>query len=517
VALSLGNLCAGLRGLELQGDSGTIIDSITADSRKAGPGVLFVAVRGTGGDGHRFVDQALAAGSPSVAVAHDALNIPSPDATGNPAVLVADDTRPLPALLSQRLEGYPDRKLWTAAVTGTNGKTTVSYLLQGMLSVLQGPCGLLGTIRYDDGTTSIPAPLTTPGGPEFYHWLGLMKAGGCRSVAMELSSHGLDQGRVAGLGLDVAVMTNLGRDHLDYHGDKAAYLKAKAHIMDLLRPGDEGVGAERPGVLVLNAADPVLNSLATGDVPVVRFRAEPGLANGAVDLQVTRASLTMSGTVLELDWRGRPVTLRSPLVGTFNAANLTAALAAGLALDIDPAACAEALAGLDQVPGRLERIPLPSGGLAVVDYAHTHDALEAVLNTCDKLAEGRLMVVFGCGGDRDKGKRPLMGEVAARSADRTWITSDNPRTEDPAAICAEVKVGYDTAGQARSQACEVIEDRTTAITMALAETHQGDIVVVAGKGHEDYQLVGDKVLDLDDRRIVRDWVAGRVAGEDRRD
>jgi len=508
VALSLGNLCAGLQGLELRGDPATEIEKITADSRQAGPGVLFVAVRGTGGDGHLFVDQAVAAGSPAVAVERNSLPDPAHFRDGSFPLLLAEDTRPLPALLSRRLEGEPDRDLWTAAVTGTNGKTTVSYLLQGMLTSLHGPCGLLGTIRYDDGVSSIPAPLTTPGGPEFNRWLGRMKSGGCRSVAMELSSHGLDQGRVAGLGLDVALMTNLGRDHLDYHGDTATYLAAKARIIEHLRPGDDDAGTGKAGVLVLNAGDPVLANLATGSVPVVRFRAEPGEAGESVDLQVTSIRLSMEGTTLELDWRGRPVTLNSPLVGRFNAVNLTAALGAGLALGLEPERCAEALGGLDQVPGRVERLALPSGGLAVVDYAHTHDALEAVLGTCDELADGRLLVVFGCGGDRDRGKRPLMGAVAARSADQVWITSDNPRTENPDTICRDVKAGYDEVASPRSRSCEVIVDRTSCVAKALAETRRGDIVVVAGKGHEDYQLIGSEVLDLDDRQIIRDWIAG---------
>jgi UDP-N-acetylmuramoyl-L-alanyl-D-glutamate--2,6-diaminopimelate ligase len=330
---------------------------------------------------------------------------------------------------------------------------------------------------------------------------------------MELSSHGLDQGRVAGLGLDVAVMTNLGRDHLDYHGDLASYLAAKARIIDHLRPGHGTGGTGRPGVLVVNGADPAFAGLDAGDRTVVRFRAEPGPVVAGCDLQVLAADLDLDGIHLELDWRGRALEVRSPLVGRFNAANLTAALAAGLALELDPPACCEALAGLDQVPGRMERIDLPGGGLAVVDYAHTPDALAAVLHTCGELATGNVLAVFGCGGDRDRGKRPLMGAVAAAAADRTWITSDNPRSEDPAAICADVLAGYEETTGRRSRSVAVIVDRREGIRAAIAAAGRGDIVVVAGKGHEDYQLVGDRVLDLDDRRIVREWIGETGHGD----
>ncbi|MCP4572426.1 MAG: UDP-N-acetylmuramoyl-L-alanyl-D-glutamate--2,6-diaminopimelate ligase [bacterium] len=492
MAVSLADLAAVFPGAKLLGDGKEIVTAVTADSREAGPGVLFVAVRGTGGDGHGFLDAAVAAGCAAVAVMDPQAADGIQDRVN---CLLLDDTRPAPALAARRLHGEPDTKLRTAAVTGTNGKTTVSYLLQAMLGILDGPCGLLGTIRYDDGEVCETAPLTTPGGPVLHAWLARMVDTGCRSVAMELSSHALAQDRAAGLGLDVAIMTNLGRDHLDYHATADGYLAAKARILELLRPG---------GVLVLNAADPVLSTLATGDHPVVRFAAER--AAGPVDLQVTDARLGLTGTRLELDWRDTALELDSPLVGRFNVENLTAALAAGLALGHDAEACLQALSRLDQVPGRLERFDLPRGGLAVVDYAHTHDALGAVLAACDELTDGVLLAVFGCGGDRDRGKRPLMGQVAALGADRVWITNDNPRGEDPEVIAAAVLAGHDGVASPRSTGCRVVLDRPAAIGQALAAAGNGDLVVVAGKGHEDYQLVGDEVLHLDDREIIRHWI-----------
>ena len=495
--MKLARLMAALPGACLQGDGEVDVTAVTADSRKADASTLFVAVRGTAGDGHRYLPDVAARGCRAVVV-EEAVGLDFP------ALVQTADTRPAPALLARALARCPDQEMVTCAVTGTNGKTTVSYLMRGLLGGVAGPCGLVGTISYEDGRRSVPAPLTTPGGPVFYQWLGAMRDNGCRSVAMELSSHALDQQRTAGLELDVAIMTNLGRDHLDYHATLEDYLRAKCRIIDHLRVGR--------GALVLNAEDPHLNPLSAGEHPVVRFSANPSSTQPA-DLKVTAARLGLQGTTLELDWRGTDLRLSSPLVGRYNVENLCAALAAGLALGYPAESCLDALGAMPQVPGRMERIDLPGGGLAVVDYAHTHDALEAVLAACDELVQGRLLVVVGCGGDRDRGKRPLMGGVAARCSDATWITSDNPRSEDPAAICGHIMAGYDEVTEARSSACRVIVDRTTAIEAALLEAGAGDIVVVAGKGHEDYQIVGQQRLHLDDREIIRHWVDRQSAGE----
>jgi len=505
VALSLQKLFAPIAGARISGNSQVTVTGVTADSREAGPGVLFLAVRGTTVDGHDYLAQAAAAGCSAVAVETGA-DLPARTlaALANLPVIRVTRTRDLPARLSRHLRGCPDQTLCAMGITGTNGKTTTAFLLQGLLNQLAGPCGLMGTIRYEDGLDSLPAPLTTPGGPVLFHWLGRMRDNGCRSVALEVSSHALDQDRAAGLELDVAVMTNLGRDHLDYHADLDDYLRAKAGIMSLL---ERGPGSPKgAGSLVLNAADPSLAGLDTGDHPVIRFAAGPVPAGRpAADLTLQAAELTLDGTVLDLVWHGATHRLHSPLVGRFNVENLMAALAAGLAGGFDLETCLQALSGLSQVPGRLERFALPSGGIAVVDYAHTHDALAAVLETCDELGQGRLLVVFGAGGDRDRGKRPLMGEVAARLADGVWITSDNPRSEDPAQICADIQAGLEACRTPRAREVHLVVDRTTAIEAALAAAAVGDIVVVAGKGHEDYQLVGDQVLDLDDRRTITDW------------
>jgi len=507
MALTLAQLCAPWPDLEIQGDRTVPIVAVVEDSRRAGPGAAFVAVRGHGSDGHAYVAAAIAAGATAVIVDRSRLaELRAAPLESRPVAWVAAScTRGLPARLARECEGRPDTSLTVAGVTGTNGKTTTSFLLQALLGRIAGPCGLLGTIRYDDGRTPLKAPLTTPGGPELFAWLGRMVQGGCRSAAMEISSHALDQERPGDLALDVAVLTNLGRDHLDYHGDLARYLAAKGRILALLR-GDARRG-KPDGAAAINAGDPALAGLASDGLAVVRFATAPARASGPLDLVVRRAELALAGTTLELDWRGRRLTVTSPLVGRFNVENLTAALAGGLALGLDPAACADALAGVSQVPGRMERFLLPSGALVVVDYAHTHDALAAVLATCRELCRRRLGVVFGCGGDRDRGKRPLMGQVAAGLADLVWITSDNPRSEEPAAICAEIAAGFDAAPAPRATGREVVVDRTTAIDAALAAAGEGDVIVIAGKGHEDYQLVQGRTLHLDDREIVRAWIA----------
>jgi len=508
MAMTLARLCAPCPGLRLTGDAQTAITSVTVDSRRAGPGALFVAVRGASADGHAFVADAVAAGCAAVAV--DAARLPElglDAAAGRPvAIVAAPGTARLPALLARELHGRPDERLVVAGVTGTNGKTTVAFLLRALLGELRGPCGLLGTVRYETGRAVRPAPLTTPDGPTLYALLDEMVDAGARAAALELSSHALDQGRAAGLALDVAVLTNLGRDHLDYHADLTAYLAAKVRIVDLLRDGPRAKG---PGALVWNAADPAFAGLAAAGagLRLVRFDAGGGAAEGTAEVRVVRRELSAAGTRLAIDCLGERLELVSPLVGRFNVENLAAALAAGVALGLPAAACAAALARAEQVPGRLERIALPSGGVAVVDYAHTADALAAAAAACRELAAGRLLLVFGCGGDRDRGKRPLMGAVAAREADAVWITSDNPRGEEPAAICDAIRDGFAAEAAPRAGACAVVLDRTAAIGAALAAARDGDVVLVAGKGHEDYQLIGGRRLDLDDRRLVRDWIA----------
>ena len=503
--VTLGTLSERFPSLRLDGAAETVVRRVVVDSRDCDAGALFVAVKGHVIDGHRYVADVVTAGCAAVLVSDPAAGAIAADA-GVP-VFTAADTRPWPARLARDLNDRPDASLKVIGVTGTNGKTTTTFLTRDMLAGFG--CGLLGTIRYETGAQSGAAPLTTPDGPALYGLLAEMRDHGLGAVAMEISSHALDQSRVADLALDVAVMTNLSRDHLDYHGSLDSYLAAKVRILDLL---DGERRDKEPGVAVINADEPLFDDVIAADGPrCVRYRVGHRVKPPSdVDLCLVDSDLSADGTTLRYDYRGRTLALSSRLVGRFNVENLTSALAVGLALDLDPDACTAALAAAGQVPGRIEIFALPQGASAVVDYAHTPEALAAVLDSCRDFTSGRLIVVFGCGGDRDRGKRAEMGAVAARLADDTWITSDNPRSEDPASICDMIYFGFRAETDVRAGACRVEVDRTRAIRSALAVAGDGDTVVIAGKGHEDYQIIGDQRLDLDDREIVRDWI-GEVA------
>jgi UDP-N-acetylmuramoyl-L-alanyl-D-glutamate--2,6-diaminopimelate ligase len=509
--VSLERLCSPWPGLRLEGRRDIEVAAVTADSRRCGAGSVFVATRGSAADGHVYVPQAVAAGCAAIVVASDRRDSLALEVDGGrpPAVLTVPDTRGWAARLGRELAGRPDEELLVAGVTGTNGKTTVAFLLRSILTELAGASGLLGTVRYDAGGGPQAAGLTTPDGPTLYGLLRRMRENGQRAVAMEISSHALDQERTADLALDVAVLTNLSRDHLDYHRDMESYVAAKLRILDLLRAAPRR--RKRPGTAVINGADPAFAGVVPEGLRVLRFAAT---GEAGADVRVLASRLSTGGTELVLEHDGERHMLSSPLVGRFNVENLTAAYTAGIALGLEPGRTVAALARVDRVDGRLERFALPGGGTAVVDYAHTPAALDAVLRTCRELSTGRLLVVFGAGGDRDRGKRPLMGGVAAREADCTWLTSDNPRREEPEAIIEEIRRGFAAEPHPRSGELRVVLDRAEAIAGALGEAAAGDIVVIAGKGHEDYQIIGERRTHLDDRELVRDWIAGGGSGRE---
>ncbi len=466
------------------------VTGLAYDSRKVMPGDLFVAVPGLREDGRRYIAEALGRGATAVVLeGTDAL------AGGAAGRVIVPSSREALARLADAYFGHPSRGLTVVGITGTNGKTTTSLLVNALLGLGSRATGVIGTIQYRIGPEARPAGQTTPEAVELQSLLAEMTERGVTGVAMEVSSHALALHRVDGVEFDVAVFTNLTQDHLDFHGTFDSYRAVKGRLFSLLASG-----SKPRRTAVINADDPAGLSMVAGlDLPTLTF----GLGSRA-DVRPRRFESVMAGITMEVDTPRGALEIRSPLVGEHNVMNLLGATAVGLALDLTPDAVAGALASVTTVPGRFERVEAGQPFLVVVDYAHTPDALERVLTTARRLvtAGARLAVVFGCGGDRDRGKRPLMGGIAARLADRVWVTSDNPRGERPDSIIREIVTGIDAAGVGLDRHA-TISDRKTAIRSALAWARAGDVVVIAGKGHETYQIIGPEVLPFDDREVAR--------------
>jgi UDP-N-acetylmuramoyl-L-alanyl-D-glutamate--2,6-diaminopimelate ligase len=463
------------------------VTGIADDSRKVERGQCFVAVPGLRQDARRFVPDAVARGAALVVT----------EGAPVPGVAVAQvmvpSAREAVALLADAWHGHPSRTMTVVGITGTNGKTTTSYLVEALLQARGLRTGVLGTIRYVGGSTAMDANQTTPDALQLGALLARMRDDGVQGVAMEVSSHALVQARADALAFDVAVFTNLTQDHLDFHGTFDEYRRAKRRLFELL------ARSPKPRrTAVVSADDPAGRAMVEGlPLDVLRF----GFAETA-DVCATEHTSSIDGIRMTVRTPAGTVALTSPLIGEHNVMNLLGAVGVGLALGLAPAAIAATLGEVGAVPGRFEQVKAGQPFLVVVDYAHTPDALERVLTTARKLTSGRLGVVFGCGGDRDRGKRPIMGGIAARLCDRVWVTSDNPRSERPAAIIDEIVVGVrETGAAADSYVTE--PDRRAAIEAALAWGRRGDTVVIAGKGHETYQIIGADVLPFDDRDVAR--------------
>ena len=467
---------------------------VTADSRSVAPGALFVAVRGTRADGHDHAAAAARAGAAAVLAERPVDCSPA-------LLLVAPSSRRALAIAAANFFGRPGDRLSLCGVTGTKGKTTVTYLVEACAGAAGVPAGVIGTVSWRVPGRARPATHTTPDATEIEALLAEMVEAGARIAVLEVSSHALDQERVAGLAFRAAGFTNLGRDHLDYHPDVEAYFQAKRRLFtDHLAPG---------GRAVVNVADShgarLAAGLARAGVPIWRFGVPGGeIEAGQVRLGIHGIEATLSTPVGDL-----PVA--SPLVGAHNLSNLLCAAGLALSLDVPPAAVARGLSASRGAPGRLERIDA-RGISAFVDYAHTPDSLAAACAALRALSPRRLLVVFGCGGDRDRGKRPLMGRAAALAADLVVVTSDNPRTEDPRAIVDAIASGVDETGLPRlgvpearrgSRGYLVVEDRREAIALAIDAAREGDAVLIAGKGHEDVQIVGAERRPFDDREEAR--------------
>jgi len=483
------------------------IRGITIDSRAVAPGDLFVALRGANADGHAFLEQATSLGA--VALLVEA----APAAAGLPPVVVVPDTRRALAPIAARFFGEPARELTLIGVTGTNGKTSTSFLTESILAAAGLACGLIGTVEVRYAGERQRALNTTPESLELQRLLRDMRTRGVAAAVMEVSSHGLALGRVTGVRFDAAAITNLTQDHLDFHGDMEAYAAAKELLFrHHLKPG---------GVAVVNLDEPraarFLAAARAGGARTLGVTRRPGVEAG---VRVEQASVSLSGVRARLGLPSGALELALPLVGDFNVENLVVAVGIAVALGIAPDAIARGVASCPQVPGRMERVASDAAEAPVVlvDYAHTPDAVEKVLRAVRPLTSGRVIAVFGCGGDRDKSKRPRMAEAVARLADRAVVTSDNPRTEDPAAILRDVESGLASMRRVAPGALAATEhgyasllDRREAIELAIRVARPGDSVVIAGKGHEDYQIIGRERLPFDDRAEARRALARRAS------
>lgn len=476
-------------------------DQLSSDSRFVRPGGVFVAVRGVHSDGHDFVEQAVAAGA-AVVVAERPVPVPA----GVRLVQVENSAAAL-GVLAQAAWGEPASALMVLGVTGTNGKTTVACLTQQILKSAGIGCGLLGTVSYDVGQGEpLQAANTTPDGPRMAELMAQMRQNGLEAVVMECSSHGLDQQRTAGLTFQAAAFTNLSGDHLDYHKNRHAYLAAKSRLFTCL---GESAAA------VLNAEDPASAYLAqrTGaqvwryGIAAATEQHTSGTDGAPLDITADITEMGVWGSRFHLTIGGRTVPVRSRLIGRHNVSNALAAAGLATAAGVALEAIAAGIEQLSQVPGRLESIPNDLDVTVLVDYAHTDDALDHALSTVRQLSRGRVLVVFGCGGDRDRTKRRRMASVAQRWADRIVVTNDNPRSEEAASIIDEIRAGFSAA--ARAKVVE-IPDRRMAIGYAIDAAGPGDVVLIAGKGHEDYQIVGTQRLPFDDRQVAREALAVRA-------
>jgi len=500
--MTLRELFEKLTDSEIHGDSSASITALTCDSRAVRPGALFFALRGVQTDGHRYIEQAAAAGAVAV-ILEDASSAP----TGLPWVKVSDG-RAAMGLMAAFFNGNPTAVKPLIGITGTNGKTTTTYLIEAILAAAGLQSAVLGTISYRFGATTIAASHTTPESTELQRALKQLGDAGAQAFVMEVSSHALEQKRVDGCNFDVGIFSNLTRDHLDYHGTMDNYLEAKCRLFtELLQPSPEKPRRRA----VINMDDPSGVTIAGRCAcPVLTFGIE-----GNCDIRPTALESSVNGIRATVVTPVGTFTFTSLLLGRFNLSNILAAVAAGVALGLPLAAIKNGIENHATVPGRMERVENGAGVTCLVDYAHTGDALENVLATLKEIATGRIITVFGCGGDRDNGKRPIMGKIAGTMSNLAIVTSDNPRTENPHVILAQVKAGITPLGLNEYQPDEladgfadngfmVIANRRDAIRTAVRLAQPGDIILLAGKGHEDYQIIGTTKYHFDDREEAAD-------------
>ncbi len=481
--MKLRKLLKSMDVLELTGPDNVKVKGMAYDSRQVKEGWLFVAVSGHQIDGSEFITQAVSNGAVAV-VSESSLNMGS-----GVAHIQVSCARKAMAEIAHVLHGKSSKRLSVVGVTGTNGKTTTTYMIRDLLRDAGRRPGLLGTVAYEVGERVIPASRTTPEAPEIHSMFEQMSEAGCDSVVMEVSSHALELQRVHTIDYDVAVFTNLTQDHLDYHKDMETYFDVKARLFEQLKKTDRSA--------VINIDDPWGRKLI-GDKETKAEIITYGFNEQAI-VRAYAATIDAAGTHFKIDtpWGSADVNLQ--LLGRFNVHNALAALAVGGSLGLDLKAMVKTLGKIATVPGRLELVKNRKHRKIFVDYAHTDDALKNVLTTLREICKGRLLVTFGCGGNRDQGKRIKMGRVAAELADYSIVTSDNPRKEEPAAIVSDIVKGYENQDQ-----FEVVLDRREAIEKAVAMMGRKDVLLIAGKGHETYQEFDGIVIPFDDREIVKE-------------
>ena len=487
-----------------QGNLDTEVRELTDDSRMVKSGDLFVAVRGTQVDGHQYIDRAIRAGAAAVVIDNDLgeelslLTEKNLDVSSIPLIQV-NDSRYALGVLAANVHGNPSRKLRVIGVTGTNGKTTVTYLCKAILESAGKKVGLIGTVNYQIGSKTIPASHTTPGAVEFQGLLSHMVTAGLDTVVMEVSSHALALDRTVGCEFDVAVFTNLTQDHLDFHGTLDDYFQTKQKLFTAL---SSSAKKPEPKRAIINIDDPKGALLCkTTQTPIWTYS-----LTSPADIRAEQVQLTLEGTQFLAETPQGSIRIATQLVGEHNVYNLLCAIGVALQEGLSLSAIKEGLKGITNIPGRFERVNAGQAFTVIVDYAHTDDALDRLLTAAQTLKQGRVLTVFGCGGDRDRGKRPKMGKVAAEKSDLVFLTSDNPRTEDPMAIIRDVEVGIrevQEAGRKCATGYKILPDRALAIEAAIREAQAGDMVLIAGKGHEDYQIIGTQRHHFDDREVAR--------------
>jgi UDP-N-acetylmuramoyl-L-alanyl-D-glutamate--2,6-diaminopimelate ligase len=479
-------LLKGIWVSSIKGSKEIEITGVCSNSKYVAPGNLFIVKKGLTEDGRHYISEAISAGA--VAILTDIYN----PFLKKIVQIIHPEPMSIEGMIASKYYQDPSLELFMVGITGTNGKTTCSYLVKHLFEALGKPCGVIGTIEYIIGAHRYPSTHTTPDAITNQRLLKEMIANGCKAAAMEVSSHALEQGRVSQIDFDTAIFTNLTQDHLDYHLTMDNYASAKGKLFSLLNP-KPNKKTHSPKTAIINNDSPWSGFMKKMcKVPIITY----GMVEEA-DLRAIDIQLTKEQTFFKVKYKEQIVPFHWKLIGRYNISNCLAVAALGVSLGIDLEKIAQIMSCFHPAMGRLEKVPNSAGLHIYVDYAHTDDALKNVLECLNEIKTGRIITVFGCGGNRDHGKRPKMAQIAEELSDSVIVTSDNPRDEDPSAICQEIISGF------RHQKNYIVEvDRRLAIKMAIDSAHTNDIVLIAGKGHENYQVFSHKTIEFDDRIVA---------------